>query len=154
MSTSARSTAPDDPHRPGRLRLRLRTKEVAHGFVDGGWWPHSRELTAELPALVDALQLAGYDVFRVSFSIAFWGDAPRKLATGQKIVRLGGFRTQDPALISLVDTSGWKRVDLVVVPPEAEPAFAEQALVMAATDGDVQRAAALLASEPVAVRTS
>jgi hypothetical protein len=131
------------------LRLRLRTHSAGPGFVDGGWWPHSPDLTAELPALVEALRAAGHDVFRVSFSIPFWGAAPRKLAVRGGSVRLGGFRTQDPAVITFVDVSGWKRLDLVVVPCDADPAFAEHALVMAATDGDRQRAAAVLVADAV-----
>jgi hypothetical protein len=136
---------------PTALRLRLRTKGVTEGFVDGGWWPQSRDLSREVPALVEALRAAGHDVFRISYSLTFWDAAPRKLTVGSTSVRLGGFRTQDPALITLVDTSGWKRLDIVVVPPEADPAFAEQALVMAGLDGDVHHAGEVIAPDDVAV---
>jgi hypothetical protein len=35
--------------------LRLKPKAPATGYVDGGWWPRSRDLSAELAALVEVL---------------------------------------------------------------------------------------------------
>jgi len=34
------------------LRLRLRGPGVVGGFVDGGWWPRTRDLSIELPPLL------------------------------------------------------------------------------------------------------
>ena len=38
-----------------RLRLRLKPKAPTTGWVDGGWWPRSRDLAAELPGLLSVL---------------------------------------------------------------------------------------------------
>ena len=34
------------------LRLRLKPKAATTGFVDGGWWPRSRDFAVELPGLL------------------------------------------------------------------------------------------------------
>jgi hypothetical protein len=34
------------------LRLKLKPKAPTTGYVDGAWWPRSRDLSAELPALL------------------------------------------------------------------------------------------------------
>jgi len=36
-------------------RLRLKPAAPAMGHVDGAWWPRTRDLTAELPALLAAV---------------------------------------------------------------------------------------------------
>lgn len=33
-------------------RLRLKPQAPQSGYVDGAWWPHSEDLTAELPDLL------------------------------------------------------------------------------------------------------
>jgi hypothetical protein len=127
------------------LRLCLRSPENVGGFVDGGWWPRSGDLSLELPPLLTAMWSAGYDVFRVMYNLAAWDPAPRKLTVSGRRVRLGGFRLQDKASISLVDSGGWKRVELVVVPPQTESEVAGRALALAGLDGDPHRAAEILA---------
>jgi hypothetical protein len=47
-------------------------------------------------------------------------------------------------LISLVDTSGWQRVDLVMIPPETDPVLAGRALALAGLNGDLHRAGQIL----------
>ena len=48
-----------EPSRPHSLRLRLKPKAPRTGYVDGGWWPRSRDLVAELPELAEILTGAG-----------------------------------------------------------------------------------------------
>jgi CYTH domain-containing protein len=74
---------------------------------------------------------------------------------GARLVRLGGFRTQNAAEIDLADSAGSLRTALVVIPPEADPAAAERALSLAATAEDTSRADEVLTttdrrSRPVA----
>jgi len=115
-------------------------------FADGGWWPRSLDLVVELPALLMAVEAAGYgEVRRVSYALTGWdGPPPRKSSMLNRVVKLGGFRSQDPAEISLVDSSGWKRTTLVVVPPDTDSAVARRALIMAGTNGDRHRAREIL----------
>jgi hypothetical protein len=125
---------------PKGLRLRLRDPRDDDGFVDGGWWPRSLDLRVELPPLLTQMWSAGYDVFRVSYNMTAWHPVPpRRLIVSGRLVKLGGYRTQDPASISLVDSSGWKRVELVVIAPQTDPVMAERALVLAGLHGDLHR---------------
>jgi hypothetical protein len=127
-------------------RIALRRPADTGAFVDGGWWPRSLDLIAELPALLIAGEAAGYgEVRRVSFALTAWdGHPPRRSRMLDRVIKLGGFRFQDPAEISLVDSSGWKRFTLVVVPPGTEPAVARRALAMAGMNGDLHRAREIL----------
>jgi hypothetical protein len=137
--TPSGSSGPGAPL-PARLRLRPRHAGPVTGFVDGGWWPRSDDLAAELPELLAQLSTAGYEVRRVAYNLDAWDPAPRRLAVAGRLVRLGGFRTQNAAEIDLVDSAGSMRTVLVVVPPQADPAMAERALVLAATADDNSRA--------------
>jgi hypothetical protein len=126
-----------------RLRLRRRDPRVV-GFVDGGWWPRSLDLGIELAPLLAEMFSAGYDIHRVTYNLARWDPAPRSVAVSGRLVKLGGYRTQNPALISLVDMSGWKRVDLLVILPDTHPRIAERALSLAGLDGDLHQAEQIL----------
>jgi hypothetical protein len=126
------------------LRLRRRDPGIAGGFVDGGWWPHSLDLSVELPPLLAELSSSGYDIHRVTYNLAAWDPAPRSLTVSGRLVKLGGYRTQDTASITLIDTSGWKRIDLVVVAPQTKPEIAERVLALAGLDGDLHRIGQIL----------
>jgi hypothetical protein len=136
----ARTASPPDP------RITLRRPNGEGTFVDGGWWPHSLDLLVELPALLAAVEAAGYGkILRITYALNAWNGAPpRRAAMLNRIVKLGGFRHQDPAEISLVDSGGWRRVTLLVVPPSATPVFAQRALALAGTKGDRHHAREIL----------
>lgn len=119
----------------------------AHGtLVDGGWWPTSLDLIDQLPALLAAAEAAGYgEVRRVSFAFAAWdGPPPVRSTIRNRVVKLGGFRSLDPAELALVDSSGWKRMTVVIVPPDTDPVIARRALEMAGTEGDSHSAGQIL----------
>lgn len=139
--TRALGTAPDAGD---RLRLRLRDPERSGGFVDGGWWPHSLDLVRELPPLLAVLSAAGWDVRRVVYHRDAWDPAPRRLAASGGPITLGGYLTQDAALITLVDVAGWRQVELVVIPPATDPAVAARAMTLAARDSDLHHAGEIL----------
>jgi hypothetical protein len=132
--------------RPREPSIALRDPADAGGFVDGGWWPRSLDLVAELPALLMAVEAAGYgEIRRISYALTAWdGHPPRRSTMLNRVVKFGGFHSQDPAEISLIDSSGSKRVVLVVVPPGADPAVARRALSMAGLNGDQHRAREIL----------
>lgn len=49
---------PDEIHqavKPGTALLRLQTTHSREGILDGAWWPRSRSITVELPALIQVL---------------------------------------------------------------------------------------------------
>lgn len=61
-----------------------------------------------------------------------------------RVVKLGGFRSQNPAEIGLVDISGWKLVILAVIPPGTDAVVAHRALAIAGRNGDAHRAGEIL----------
>jgi hypothetical protein len=126
--------------------MRPRHAGPVTGFVDGGWWPRSDDLAAELPELLAQMSTAGYQVRRVAYNLDAWDPAPRRLTVAGRVVRLGGFRTQNAAEIDLVDSAGSERTALVVIPPQADPAMAERALTLAATAADNSRPDEVLSS--------
>jgi hypothetical protein len=62
---------------------------------DGSWWPRSRDAVVELRALLPlVLEHSGIDINRVSLHIGDWSGAlPRRMTYGDRVVRLGWFRT-------------------------------------------------------------
>ena len=54
--------------------------------------------------------------------------------------RVEGRRTQEVASISLVDSSGWRRVCLVVIPPQTDPVITQRALTLAGLGSDIHHA--------------
>lgn len=115
------------------LRLVLAPPGTAPVLIDGVWWPRSRDLTAELPALIEALDPLWGRITRVTVNPAFWPVIPRKVPVQGHVVHVGWFEAeQDPhKLLLLSYTVG--RWDLLVIPPETEPATAAR-LMATATD--------------------
>ena len=149
MSTIAppsRTSAPAEQALDTRVRFR---RTSVPGFVDGGWWPQSADLAAEVPALVRAARASGRQVFRVMYSLEAWQRPPRTLLVDGVAVKLGGYRSVDASIVTLVDPSGWVRADVVVIPPDTDPSFAEAALVSASSD-DNHRALEILDGRPIA----
>lgn len=146
MTTYLSSSAPARPPAAAGLRAVLRKPGDAAAYVDGGWWPYSLDLVAELPPLISAVEAAGYgEIRRVSYALTGWdGQPPRRSTMLNRVVKLGGFQSQSPAEISLVDRSERKRIILVVVPPGTDPAVARRALSMAGRNGDRHRARDIL----------
>ena len=84
-----------------QLRLRLKPKAPPTGYVDGAWWPRSRDLTAELVALAEVLAVRLGRIERVAYVLSTWDTAPRKPEIGGFRVRLEGFSHQDRNIIHL-----------------------------------------------------
>jgi Family of unknown function (DUF5994) len=132
-ASPATADASADPAPEARISFRRPVTSVPH--VDAAWWPHSRELRTELPPLLELLWTEGREVTRVSYQLDSWDPVPRRLAIGGRAVRLGGFEHQDVALLSLYDPWGSERVDIVVIAPDADPAFAERVMAAASRPG-------------------
>jgi hypothetical protein len=129
----------------GAPRLHMKPESSATtGFVDGGWWPRSRDLSAEVPALLAALSSRLGRVERVSYHLQDWDPAARKIAVDGAIVRLGGFRSQRADTVDVIAATG--RVTLLVVPPDATPGTADRALTTAGNRGNSDSVPELLTS--------
>jgi hypothetical protein len=123
-------------------RLRLKPATPVTGYVDGAWWPRSRDLVTELPALLADLEVRVGRVSRVGYHLGAWDPAPRRLPGGT--VRLEGFRSTDPHLLTVVGRSS-ARIVLLVVPADTPDPAAQAALDAASTPGDRHSGAELLA---------
>ncbi|CAM5681215.1 DUF5994 family protein [Streptomyces tanashiensis] len=127
-------------------RLSLTPKTTLAGLLDGAWWPHSRDLAAELPPLVDALERRYGRITRVTVNPTHWPVVPHKVAFPGHTVHVGWFTEQDPDKMILLSYSVG-RCDLLVIPPETEPAAAARLMTAAAVPGSVLAAGVLMSDE-------
>ncbi|WP_137988402.1 DUF5994 family protein [Streptomyces vilmorinianum] len=131
---------------PLSARLSLTPKTTLAGLLDGAWWPRSSDLTAELPPLVDTLEQRYGRITRVMVNPTRWPVVPHKVPATGHTVHVGWFTEQDPdKMILLSYTVG--RCDLLVIPPETEPAAAARLMTAAAIPGSVLTAAELMSGE-------
>lgn len=139
-------TAPRRPHPAPiqRARIALRQPVSGAGFIDAAWWPRSRDLSTELSPLLDVLWTTGREITRITYNLAAWDAAPRRLRIEGRTVRLGGFATSDPLTVRLSDAWGRERLDLLVIAPGTDPAVAKRALLLAGEADSPYRAAEIL----------
>jgi Family of unknown function (DUF5994) len=125
----------DSGHRhnlPARTpRLRLKPKAPQSGYVDGAWWPHSADLTVELPDLLAVLSVRLGRISRVIYRLDEWPTAPAKLEMDCRPVRLDGYRLHP---VNTIEVTGLnrKKVVLLVVSPRADPGQAHATMMTAA----------------------
>ena len=113
------------------LRLKLKPKAPATGYVDGAWWPRSLDLSTELPPLAEVLAVRLGRIERVSYNLAAWDAAPRRIHVEGQLLRLGGFRSQDPHTVDVIGLNG-RRLTLLVLPPGTGEVIAHQVSMKAA----------------------
>lgn len=123
-------------------RLTLKPRTPVTGRVDGGWWPRSRDLAAELPALQAALADRLGAVERVSYRFEDWDTTARRTSIDGRAVRLSGYRMQPAATVDVLGAH--HRVTLLVVSPDTEQATAHAALEAAGRPGNADEIEALL----------
>ncbi|MFZ3495934.1 DUF5994 family protein [Streptomyces sp. 5.8] len=142
--TAPRDLAAELPALPARLSLTPKT--MLAGQLDGAWWPHSRDLEAELPPLAAALEEPWGRITRVTVNPSRWLAVPHTVPADGRTLHVGWFTGQDPdKLILLSYTVG--RWDLLVIPPETEPAAAARLMAAAAIPGSDLTASVLMANE-------
>ncbi|MFJ5136448.1 DUF5994 family protein [Streptomyces sp. NPDC088707] len=127
-------------------RLSLTPRTTLAGLLDGAWWPRSRDLTLEIPPLVDALAGHFGRITRVTVNPARWPVVPHKVAVAGHTVHVGWFTEQDPDKMILLSYAVG-RCDLLVVPPDTEPAAAARLMASAAVPGSVLAAGVLMSDE-------
>ena len=140
------TTAAPAPLDAARLSLVLAT--ARHAGLGGGWWPRSRDATAELPGLITELSARAGRVSRVALQVGAFDNIPHKLTIAGRKVHVAWFRymNKDTVILTMAN-----RDDLVllVVPPLATPAAAATAL-RAASEPGAGPAAAILAAGGIA----
>jgi hypothetical protein len=134
------------------LRLTLKSVAPTCGYVDGAWWPHTRDLAAEAGDLARAMELRLGPVREIAYALDAWEAAPHhveNVAAGEgRWVELVGFASQDPDVVLVTGTSG-RTLGLLVVPPETPAPAGRNALGRAASASDAESPAALLAAAGV-----
>ena len=133
---------------PAGPRLRIKPKAPTTGYVDGGWWPRSGDLSRETPALAHALGVRLGRVTRVAYALDAWDTTPRRITVDGGTVRLEGFHSQDRHVVH-VSGSDHERLSLLVVPPEANVAAAHDAMTRAAGRGNADHPAVILTESGV-----
>ncbi|MDH6624686.1 hypothetical protein M2271_002490 [Streptomyces sp. LBL] len=129
-------------------RLVLKTDGPSRGLLDGAWWPRSRDLLRELPALTDALDPVWGRITRIAVNPEHWPVIPRKVPVNGHVVKVGWFTPEiDPHKLLLL-SYGTGRWDLLVIPPETGAESAGR-LMAAASDYDAPplTASALIAAD-------
>jgi hypothetical protein len=132
LPISAEPNSAGPPADEVRLRLKPRHANgpAARGYVDGAWWPGSRDLAKEVPALVEALAATLGRIERMSYNLMAWPATVRVLRLDGGPVHLAGYRGQHPDTVDVLARD--HRITLLVVPPDAPAEAAARALVDAA----------------------
>ncbi|MFF3941396.1 DUF5994 family protein [Streptomyces phaeofaciens] len=137
---------------PSPLRLSLAPVGAAPPLLDGAWWPSSRDLTAELPALTAVLDPLWGWITRVTVNPTHWPVVPRKVPVAGHVVNVGWFLAeQDPHELLLLSyhVGRW---NLLVVPPRTDQVSADW-LMAAASDPLGTSTASGLMEEAARLRT-
>ncbi|MFI8227590.1 DUF5994 family protein [Streptomyces sp. NPDC085900] len=130
------------PVKPGTAVVRLETTTDRQGVLDGAWWPRSRDIAAELPALITALTDLLGPVTRVGLDTDAWDELPRRLVVGDRVVRVDSFPVGDDTV--LITRGEADHFSLLVVPPHATPEAARAAMAAAVRADNVTGAAQIL----------
>jgi hypothetical protein len=128
--------------RPGSALLRLKTTKSREGILDGAWWPRSRDIGAELPALVTALAEHLGPVTRVGLDAVGWEGLPTRIVVDDRVVHIDSFAVGDDTVLI---TRGEEDIfSLLVIPPNATPESAHAAMAQAVRPDNVTRAEQIL----------
>ncbi|WP_190129761.1 DUF5994 family protein [Streptomyces mashuensis] len=132
----------DEAVKPGTALLRLETTGSREGILDGAWWPRSRDIVAELPALVSALTEHLGPITRVGLDATAWDELPTRLVVDDRVVHIDSFPIGDDTV--LITRGEQDHFSLLVVPPHATPQAARAAMSQAVRAGNVTQAARIL----------
>lgn len=141
---------PDAIHqavKPGTALLRLETTQSRQGLLDGAWWPRSRDVTIELPALITALTAHLGPITRVGLDTSAWRDIPTRLVIDGQVVHLDADSVGDDTV--LVTRGHNDHFALLVVPPDTSADAAREAMARAVrADNETQATQILIATTP------
>lgn len=110
------------PSAPPRLTLMPIDQSV--GEIGGAWWPRSRELASELPALLAGLAERLGRVERVVYDPAGWARAPDRIVIGDAVVTLDAYRYESFNMLYAYGIDG-ESIVLRVVPAATDDVTAQ-----------------------------
>jgi hypothetical protein len=128
--------------RPGTALLRLETTGSRQGALDGAWWPRTRNIVAELPALVTALTRHLGPITRVGLDAAAWDGLPTRLIIDERVVHIDSYPAGDDTI--LISRGEQPHFVLMVVPPHATASAARTAMAEAVRVGNLTAAEQIL----------
>ncbi|WP_225833033.1 DUF5994 family protein [Streptomyces sp. NK08204] len=128
--------------KPGSALLRLETTASREGVLDGAWWPRSRDIGAELPALLSALTQYLGPLSRVGLDATAWQELPTRIVIDDRVVHVDSFPVGDDTV--LITRGDRDHFSLLVVPPEATPEAAHAAMSQAVLVGNISSAEQIL----------
>ncbi|CDR08185.1 DUF5994 family protein [Streptomyces iranensis] len=128
--------------KPGTALLRLATTHTREGILDGAWWPRSRDIGTELPALVTALTVHLGPVVRVGLDAGAWEELPTRLTIDDRIVHIDSFPVGDDTI--LITRGDRDLFSLLVIPPHATPDAARAAMARAVRADNITPAKQIL----------
>src|SRR3954451_23081118 len=144
MSTSKGPILASESTSPSRQPLRLRMAEhPGKHRLDGGWWPQSRDLAAELADLVDHFPAQAGRIVRALVSPPDWDSTPRIVPVIGRNVKVGAFPRDDTHLVHL-KTANRTMLYVLVVPPGFTPDQGDEALSASARSGNAHTATEVL----------
>ncbi|MFF3943143.1 DUF5994 family protein [Streptomyces phaeofaciens] len=136
---------PDAIHqavKPGTALLRLETTHSREGLLDGAWWPRTRDIETELPALISVLTGHLGPITRVGVDASAWDGLPTRLVIDDQVVRLDSAPVgDDTVLITRGDNDHFV---LLVVPPDTTADSAREAMARAVRADNITQAAQIL----------
>lgn len=143
------SLAADTPPRPARVMLKpeVGPRMLATGYVDGAWWPRSRDLAAQASELARALGPYLGKITGISYNLPAWGPTIRKLRVDGVALRLAGYRFQDADTVDVLGRT--HRITLLVVPPQATETAGNQTMARASAAGNTDNPGQLLTDSGV-----
>ncbi|MET9734332.1 DUF5994 family protein [Streptomyces sp. NPDC006458] len=128
--------------RPGCALLRLETTASREGILDGAWWPRSRDIGAELPALVSALAEHLGPVTRVGLDARSWEELPTRIVVDDRVVHVDSFAVGDDTV--LITRGDRDHFSLLVIPADSPSEAARAAMAQAVLADNVSPAEQIL----------
>ncbi|MEU3724666.1 DUF5994 family protein [Streptomyces sp. NPDC031705] len=139
---------PDAIHqaiKPGTALLRLETTSSRQGLLDGAWWPRTRDIETELPALISVLTADLGPITRVGVDASAWNGLPTRLVVDGQVVHLDSDPVGDDTV--LITRGHNDHFALLLVPPDTTVDAAREAMARAVrADNDTQAAQILIAT--------
>ncbi|MFE3162109.1 DUF5994 family protein [Streptomyces sp. NPDC059224] len=136
---------PDAIHQavePGTALLRLETTRSREGLLDGAWWPRTRDIETELPALISVLTGHLGPITRVGVDAAAWNGLPTRLVIDDQVVHLDSDPVGDNTV--LITRGHNDHFALLVVPPDTTADAAREAMARAVRADNITEAAQIL----------
>ncbi|NLU75925.1 hypothetical protein HCC61_25280 [Streptomyces sp. HNM0575] len=136
------------PVEPGLLALRLKSEPSGQGLFDGAWWPHSRDVHAELPGLVTVLSEHLGPIDRVGLDADAWDGLGEPLVVEGRHVEVEWFPVGEDTI--LVSRGGLDNFALLAIAPDASVDEAHAAMTMATHIGNTETGQQILVATGIA----